>query len=156
MQVPVFPGQSEVPHGFFLGIELNQNRRLGSHHPGIVARLDDDDLRRHELERAAVGVFAADTTADEQSDVCVHAEGGADDRPHVSGPAKAGRVHEPLDPPISRPSDIDRDTGQRAAISVLHGRDDRVVGGRPWLPARSSGLLERLFPHGFWADSPPV
>jgi len=43
------------------GVELNEHRRLATHDPGIVTRLEHDDLRGDELDGAAVAVLAPHT-----------------------------------------------------------------------------------------------
>src|SRR5262245_43575890 len=51
--VAVGGGQSEPASRLSLAVELDQHRRLGSDDPGVVARLEDDRLRRDQLEAAA-------------------------------------------------------------------------------------------------------
>ena len=52
-----------------LGVELDQDRRISAHHPGVVPRFENQEGRSHEVKGAAVRILPLDTTASEESDV---------------------------------------------------------------------------------------
>src|SRR5262245_62187369 len=72
--VPVLRGQPEAARGIALGVELDEDGGLISHHLGVVAGLDDDASGCGEIERAAVAIPAPNTPAREKADVRMHAE----------------------------------------------------------------------------------
>jgi hypothetical protein len=69
-----------------------------------------------------------DLTAGEEPHVCVHAEFAADDRFHVSGPAKSGRVDHTLHPAGASPNDVELDAADYAVLGSLHGREKGIRG----------------------------
>ncbi|HYU41497.1 MAG TPA: hypothetical protein VEQ84_05060 [Vicinamibacteria bacterium] len=124
--MPMHLGDAEAPRRLTLGIELDDDRRLAPHDPRIVARLDDEDSRRAELEFAAVRVFAANVALGEEAEVRMHAVGSADDGLHVRRPAEARRVDRALHAAVSGPDDIEGDAADLAVIRALDGSDEWV------------------------------
>ena len=78
-------------------IEFDHDGRLVAHHPSIVPRLNSYNLRRGELQQAAVGVLNMDLAARQEADMRVPAEIGSGHRLHVNGPTEPRRVDSPLD-----------------------------------------------------------
>src|SRR5262249_52448212 len=60
----MFCRQAEALRGLARRIELNEHRGLPSDDPSVVTRLDHDDGRRREVERAAVTVLTLDSIHD--------------------------------------------------------------------------------------------
>src|SRR6266571_2550545 len=119
--VTVRRGQPEAGRRLSLVVELDHDRRLLADDPGVVPRLDHDHARRHEVERAAVGVLAADLPAREEAHVRVHAAGRADDRLHVLRPVEAGRVDRALHTAAAGPDDVERHAADFLVFRALHG-----------------------------------
>jgi hypothetical protein len=109
----------EAANGLSLEVKFDQHRRLVSHDPPVVPRLDSDDLWSHELRGAAVCILNMDLAAGQEPDVRMHAEIRADDCFHVSGPAKSGRVDHPLNATGAGSHNIDLDAADFAAFAAL-------------------------------------
>ena len=122
-------GEAEAARGALLRVELDEHSGLVTDDPCVVPGLDGDDLRRHVLERAAVGVLPGDVAAGEEAHVRVHAELGLDVRAHVGRPAEARRVDDALHPPVARARDVDLGTADLAVVGSLDGRGERVHAG---------------------------
>src|SRR5215467_11018073 len=76
-------GEPEVARRCRFGIELDEYRCLVTDDPGVVSGLNDHDLRRDELEGAAVSVLATYVAPSQEADVRVHAMHCADERLEV-------------------------------------------------------------------------
>ncbi|MGD0777861.1 MAG: hypothetical protein ABSC05_34170 [Candidatus Solibacter sp.] len=121
--VPVHLRHPEFADGLTLEVELNQDRDLVADDPPIVRRLDHDDLWGHKLRGAAVRVLDMDLAAGQEADVGVHAKIGADDRLHVGGPAKPGRVDHALHAAGAGSRNINLGTADFPALAAGYGRD---------------------------------
>src|SRR4029453_13688618 len=119
------------------GVELDENRRLATYHPGIVTRLEHDDLRGREVEGAAVTVVAPHTPRAEEAHVPVHTKLRADDRLHMGRPAESGRGHGALDLAVGPGDRLNLDSSHLVAPGVL----DRAKPRRTHL--RGLGRLSR-------------
>ena len=75
-----------------LGVELDQDRRISAHHPGVVPRFENEEGRSHEVEGAAVRILPLDTTASEESDVGMATRLRAGHCFHMARPSESGRV----------------------------------------------------------------
>ena len=128
-----------------LEIELDQDNRLAADDPAVMAGLDCDDLRRFVLDHATVGIFDVDFSADEESDMRVHAEVGSDGRLHVDRPAKSRRIHHALDASLARAADLEAYVTDLAELCALDARK-RHLRGRSW--SRSPAATGGGFPRG--------
>jgi len=108
-----------------LEVELDQHDRLFADDPAVMTRFDRDDLWRLVLDDAAVGVFDVDFAADEEPDMRVHAERGANDWLHVDRPSEPGRVNHALHARLSGPADLEPDIADLAKLRACHRRERR-------------------------------
>ena len=93
------------------------------------------------LDDATVGVLDVNLAARKEADVRVHAEVGADDRFHVDRPAKSGRVNHSLHTGRARPSHLEPDVADVAALGAFDRRED-------WRRLRRASPSDRAaFPH---------
>jgi hypothetical protein len=120
--------EPEAARGSFLRVELDQNGGLVADDPGVVPRFQHDYLRRDVLELAAVAVLALDVAPREETDVCVHAQLGADRRLHVCRPAEARRVYSALDAPVSGADRVDRGAAYLAVVGSVDRLEQWVHG----------------------------
>jgi hypothetical protein len=105
-----------------LEVELDKYDRLLANHPAIVPGFDGDNLRGFEFDNAAVAVLDVDFAVDEEPDVGVHAEIGADDRFHVLRPSESHRIHHPLDAPGSGTTHLDPNVAHLTTFCAPHWR----------------------------------
>ena len=126
----------EPANGVSLEVELDKHRGLGSHNPSVVPRLDYDDLWSYELQRAAVCVLDMDFTAGQETDVGVHAEVSTDDRLHISGPAKSGRVDHALNATSGGSDDIELDAADVTAFASFERREEWISDIHEILPLK--------------------
>jgi hypothetical protein len=94
-----------------------------------VSGIDRHHLWGDVLERTAVGVFALDVPAGEETDVGVHAEVSVHVGPHVGRPAEAGRVHGTLHAPVPGADDVDLGAADLPVVGAVDGGCERVHAG---------------------------
>ena|SRR5438105_14303223 len=122
---------SESADGFSFKIKLDQYGGLVPHHPSVVSRLNDHDLRSFELHGAAVGILNVDLAASQKADVSVHTQIRAGHAFHVFGPAKSGRVDHTLYTAVARADDIELETADLAVFGSADGCEE-------WISHKSS------------------
>jgi hypothetical protein len=115
--------------GLGLGVEVHEHRRLVTHDPCVVPRLQDDNRGRGVLKGAAVSVDSVYPAAGQEAHVGMAAEVRTHYGLHMSGPTEPGRVHEPPDADGACPDDVD-----------LHASD--LLMGGPW-----NGTKKRVHRH---------
>jgi len=103
-----------------LEVELDQHDRLYADDPAVVSRFDCHNLRRLVLDDTAVVVFDVDFSADQESDVCVHAELRSHDWPHVDRPTEARWVHHALDARVSGAAHFQTHVADLAKLGAFH------------------------------------
>jgi hypothetical protein len=91
-----------------------------------MPRFDLDNLRRGEFAGASVRVPDVDLSTCEKTDMCVHAEVGADDRFHVGGPTKADRIDHAFDPASASLAHIELNPADLPALGSIDRCDKRV------------------------------
>jgi hypothetical protein len=121
--------QSEPVCGLGLGVEVHEHRRLVTHDPCVVPRLQDDNRGRRVLKGAAVSVRSVYPAPRQEAHVGMAAEVRTHQRLHMGGPTEPGRVDEPPDADRACPDDVD-----------LHASD--LVMGGPW-----NGAKKRVHRH---------
>src|SRR5271165_5882061 len=135
-------GHSTHASRLVLEIEFDQHSRFGAHHPALVARLDNHDLRRSELRDAAVRVLNMDLTVGEEPDVGVHAEIGSYDGFDVGRPAESGRVNHTLDAGRAGSGDVELDAGNLLVLGSLHRSKERVGSAHNNVLQRRAGIKD--------------
>jgi hypothetical protein len=111
-----------APGGGFTGkVKLNQNGTFVAHYPAIMPRLHNEHLRGDELQRASVCVLNIDLPARQKAQMHVHAEVGAGNLLHVSGPTKSWRIDNSLDTADAGRGDIELESANLPVFSALHG-----------------------------------
>src|ERR1700736_285186 len=100
---------SQTAGSIALEVNFNQHRRLIADDPTVMAWLDRHNLRRLVFDDTAVRVFDVDLSSDEEADVGVHAEIGADHRFHVDRPPESGGIDQALDARGARASHFEPD-----------------------------------------------
>jgi hypothetical protein len=139
--VPVLLQHPEPTDSVALEIELDQHRRFVANNPPIMSRFDANGLRSHELQGAAIRVLNMDLTAGKEPDMRVQSEIGADDRLHVRGPAKPGRVDHAAG---AGPHDIDLGAANFAAFGAGYVREQWIVDAHGILRA-DSAIAEEFY-----------
>src|ERR1700676_5577800 len=91
-----------------------------------MAGIEGDNLWSLQFLGTTISVLNMDLAACQEPHVCVHAELGADDRLHVSGPPESGRVNHALDPAGASPHDVELKTADGAVLRSLYSREKRV------------------------------
>src|SRR5919109_1531693 len=124
--MPVRVRHPQARDGIALEVELDQDRRLLADDPAVVARLDGDELWRLELDRAAVGVLDVDLSPGEETDVCMFAEVGSDDRLNVYRPAESGRIDDPLHASIAGAPDVEHDMADLAVLGSVNPGEEWI------------------------------
>jgi hypothetical protein len=81
--MPMCVRHSEAADSVALEIEFDEHDGVVANDPGIVTRLDRDNLRRLVLGNAAVRVLDMNLALRQETNVRVHAELGTDERFHV-------------------------------------------------------------------------
>ncbi len=112
--------------GVAFEVELDQDHRLPADDPAVVSRIDGHDLRRLELDHAAVGVFDVNLPARQEADMRVHATLGADNRLHRFRPAETGRIDHALDARRSGGRDVELHPADLARGRALDRRQQCV------------------------------
>ena len=84
--------------------------------------LNRDHLRSSEVHSTTIGVTDLNLAACEETHMCVHAQISADNRFHVRGPAKSGRVDYALHTTRARRDDVDCYTSNFTALGVFYRR----------------------------------
>src|SRR6516225_5061523 len=121
-------GHSEATNRVILEVEFDQHRRLITHHPAIMARLDDDYLGSLELHDAPIGKLHVNLAASEEADMCMHAVVCADNRFDVRRPPKSRRIDRPLNPRSTCLCDIQLHGTDFAVLRTGHGCEERIDG----------------------------
>lgn len=122
-RVPMGVGDSKTRGGLVLEIKLDHHGGFAAHNPSIMTRLDRHRLRRGEFHYATILVLDMNLPMGQKSDVRVLAEAASDDRLHVRGPTKAGRIDEPFYSPRSSRNNVHFNAGDDAVRRVLDRRD---------------------------------
>jgi hypothetical protein len=125
--MPVRCGHSQPAGRFAFEIELDDDCGLITHNPAVVTGFYGDDLRRRELQCAAVRVAYVYLTAREKANVRVHAQFGSHDWLHVRGPAKSRWIDQSFHPAIPCPDNIELDTPDLSMVRVLHAIQKRIL-----------------------------
>ena len=128
--------ESETARRRGFGVELDQHRRLVTHDPRVVSRFHDDHLRCDELEGAAVSIRTLDVAAGQEADVRMHAEGRADERLQVRGPAEARRIDEALHAAVRSPDAVDGDAAQLLVSGAFDRGKQCIHGLLPYITDR--------------------
>ena len=81
--MPVALRHPEPSDGIPLEVELYEHNRLSADDPAVVAGFDGHNLGRLVLHDTPVRVFDVDLATDEEANVRMHTEVGADGRLHV-------------------------------------------------------------------------
>src|SRR5215813_13314795 len=115
----MFGRQPEALRGLARRIELNEHRGFPSDDPSVVTRLDHDNGRRREVERAAVTVLTLDSSRGQETDVAEHAQVGANDWFHVGRPAKSRRIDDALDLAIGGGHRVNHHTADLVVLGAL-------------------------------------
>src|SRR5208283_3046409 len=144
-------GHSTHASRLVLEVEFDQYSRLGTHHPALVARLDNHYLRRSELRDAAVRVLNMDLTVGEEPDVGVHAEIGSDDGFDVGRPAESRRVNHTLDAGRAGAGDVELDSGNLLVLGSLHRCKERVGSAHSNVLQRCAGIKHSKRRNGYIA-----
>jgi hypothetical protein len=118
----VYLRHSQPARRFAFEVKFNQDGRLVPYHPRVVPRFDRDRLWSGVLHDAAVCVLDMDLAASEEPHVRMHAEIGARDRFHSSGPTESGRVHDSLDTAGAGSGDVHLDAANFSMLGARHGR----------------------------------
>ena len=111
-----------------LGVELDQDRRICAHHPGVVPRFENEDGRSREVKGTAVRIGSLDTTASEESDVGVSTRLRARHGFHMARPVKPGWVDDAPHADASRPNDVYLNTADLLVVGVWNGSDQGIHG----------------------------
>jgi len=115
--------QAEPTDRIRLCVELDQDRRIPAHHPGLVPRFENEEGRSHEVKGAAVPIRPLDMTASEESDVSMSTGLRADQHLHIARPAEPGRVDHAPHSDASCPNDVYLNTADLLAFGVWNGGD---------------------------------
>jgi hypothetical protein len=121
--------QPEAACGVGLGVEVHEHRRLVTHDPGVVPRLQDHNRGCRVLEGAAVSVDSVYPAPCQEAHVGMAAEVRTHYGLHMGGPTEPGRVHESPDADGACPDDVD-----------LHASN--LLMGGPW-----NGTKKRVHRH---------
>jgi len=81
--VPMAVRHAQPTGGLSFEIELDHHNRFFADDPPVVTRLDRDDLRSTMLDDASVRIFDVNLAVDEEADVRVHAQLGANHGLHI-------------------------------------------------------------------------
>src|SRR2546427_2328166 len=115
-------GHTKALDGLAFEIEFDHHCGFVARDQTVMARVNRNDLRSSEVHSTTVGVTDLNLAACEEPHMCVHAQIGADNRFHVRGPAKSGRVDHTLHTTRARRDDLDCDTSNFAALRVFYRR----------------------------------
>lgn len=93
-------------------IELNEHSRLVADDTPIVAGLNNDDLRRSVVPRAAILEGHVNLAASKKADVRVRAEVGSDVGLDVARPMEADRIDRSLHASVARVDNVELDAAE--------------------------------------------
>jgi hypothetical protein len=130
--VAVLTCQAKSTDRVRLGVELDQDRRISAHHPGVVPRFENDEGRSHEVKGAAVRISPLDTTTSEESDVGMATRLRAGHCFHIARPAEPGRVDHASHSDASGPNDVYFNTADLLVVGVWNGSDQCIHRASDW------------------------
>jgi len=119
-------GHPEMARRIVFEVELDQHRRLVSHHPAVMPGFNRDHLGSYKLHDAAIGKFHVNLPLGKKSHVSVHAEIGADRRFHVSRPAEPGWVNHALNARRADANDVELYASDFGVLGSFHGREKSI------------------------------
>ncbi len=118
--------QAEAVCGLGFGVEVHEHRRLVTHDPCVVPRLQDDNRGGFVLEGAAVSVGSVYSAAGQEAHVGMAAEVRTHYGLHVRGPTETGRVHEAPDADGACLDDVDLNASDLLMGGPCNGTKKRV------------------------------